>query len=98
VRTGLNYVMNTGTIVEEMKEAIATSAERVKEVSAATGTIAASAEQASATITEMTAFASNVKIKTEDAAQTSERQYRSLEALAPLISTLNEITRRLRLE
>jgi methyl-accepting chemotaxis protein len=95
IRNGLSIVNETGTVFEEIIGSVAASSGRFREVADSAGEVAASAQQASDSILETTKFTADVSEQTSAAASALSLLYQSIDALAPLVSTLNEIAQQL---
>lgn len=91
VNEGRRIVQATGQIFGKINHSIDNVTERIQHISLAAGNVSAATEQASASMQEMTSFAETATAHAQSVADSSDLQLSSIEFLATLISTLNEI-------
>lgn len=91
VNEGRRIVQATGQIFGKINHSIDNVTGRVQHISLAAGNVSAATEQASASMQEMTSFAETATAHAQSVADSSDLQLSSIEFLATLISTLNEI-------
>jgi len=96
IRQGTKSIKGMENTLKEILERIEQSVARFQSVLEATENIADDTERTAKSIDEMSHFAYEIKIKTADVADATNRQYQANLTLSPLIKRLNTISHELK--
>lgn len=97
VEQGVAYTTDMMSLLNDITTLITQATKQFELVSQSTEEIAASTLQANAEIAELSSIAQDIGGKAEQAAQTTQRQLELNSQLAPLIASLNAISRELKM-